>query len=249
MLLCFIVYGGVLAFRSFKVVEDYHTEMHTKSAIYAKIASAVLERINCTSEYDIFDTQLKKIEEEEFKLNFCDSNYELTTEYFKKIGRREHQRYYASYHTSPGLQVLQKFSDAFLTDRQIEAAVLADINGYIPIHHSYASQMVVGTYAIDNLASRHCRKWPMFSGANFKQYYAVDTYYEYNRDTSTPIYVTGTPIYVNSKQWGSALIGYKLEPLHAQIALNWYYFIVATVLLGMVLLIALPMVKIDAKNT
>ena len=253
MLCCTIVYSCFLYCQIEKTNLAFHKEAHNATKIYSETVSLLLTDIYTRANFknrnniysrkvdcNIFSTDYQPVDKTIFQLDFCDDNFTLTDEYFKLIGQGEHQRYYTSYWGCSDFKQIQKISDTYLHNNDIAFMLCLDVNGYAFFHHSVNSQMVTGDYENDNKISRQSRIWKQFSVANVKQYYDEDTFLIYGRDTGKEYGFTAYPIYVNGRQWGSAVMAYSLEPFlerRIDIITN---FIFATFLSGLVLLIVLP---------
>ena len=183
---------------------------------------------------------LKPVDFETFQKDFCDNNYTLTTKYFEKIGQGSHERFYANYLKSSKIKFIENVGKAFIHVKEISFVLLSTYDGYIFSHHKLNSQKVTGDFEKDNLVSRNFRKWDEFTVLNLKQYYGKDKYYFYERDTGVNLAVTAVPIYVNGKHWGSATMAYDLETFKYRLYESFIYYILTTIIIGIILLLLLP---------
>lgn len=107
----------------------------------------------------------------------------------------------------------QKIEDEFLLDPDIDFAVLADRNGYVPTHNTKYSHKQVGSYPKDLVNSRSKRNFA--SNPAIKrvvQYAGPDTIRElYHRDTGETMWDIGAPVHFRDKHWGAFVLGVSLK--------------------------------------
>ncbi|HNR87692.1 MAG TPA: hypothetical protein PKM65_05090 [Spirochaetota bacterium] len=109
--------------------------------------------------------------------------------------------------------LIQKIEDEFLRDPDIDFAVLADRNGYVPTHNSKYSRAQTGDYAKDLVQSRSKRNFS--SNPAIKkviEYTGPDTIRElYHRDTGETMWDIGAPVNFRGKHWGAFVLGVSLK--------------------------------------
>lgn len=108
---------------------------------------------------------------------------------------------------------IQTISDEFLRDSDIDFAVLADKNGYVPVHNSKYSRPITGNYEVDLVKSRSKRI--------FSDNPAIKTALEYKgnntirllyyRDTGETMWLVGAPVRLRERHWGFFLMGVSLN--------------------------------------
>jgi hypothetical protein len=108
---------------------------------------------------------------------------------------------------------MQKVEDQFLSDTDVDFAVLIDINGYVPTHNSKYSKPQSNNYAKDVIYSRSKRNFSAYEGIKKAILYdGNDTIKElYNRDTGEVLWNIAAPVRLYDKKWGVFLIGVNLE--------------------------------------
>ena len=191
---CVLVsFGAYFIIREmFSHVEDQLLEKcKIEALVGSKVMSEVMEIViskNILTEYDIFDTN-----------------------YIEIIGtnpKKYHTRYDRAFDT-----FIQKMQDEFLSDPDVDFAVLIDKNGYVPTHNSKYSRPETGDQKKDLMYSRTKRN---FSSApaikKALQYTGPGTEkLMYYRDTGEVMWMIGCPTIVRGKHWGAFLIGVSLQ--------------------------------------
>ncbi|OHD71477.1 MAG: hypothetical protein A2W19_02780 [Spirochaetes bacterium RBG_16_49_21] len=111
---------------------------------------------------------------------------------------------------------IQNIEDQFLSDTDIEFAVLMDKNGYVPTHNSKYSKPQTNNYARDIIYSRSKRKFIVYEGIKKILNYRGDDARRvlYRRDTGETLWNIGTPVRLYGRQWGSFIIGVNLERIN-----------------------------------
>ena len=107
-------------------------------------------------------------------------------------------------------QAIRGLQDAFLEDRQVVFAVLADRNGYIGTHNSRYSQPLTGDAERDKLHNRTKRLFndPVgLAAARNEGEVLVQTY---ERDTGEKMWDISAPVSVAGRHWGAFRIGYTM---------------------------------------
>jgi hypothetical protein len=159
MLISFIVDGLFLGYQLRQNVKSFHNSSFNIIRVYSELASLLLSNTDNINEEvcDVFATDYSLIGKDEFISDFVNNDVKLSDEYFEKIATGDRARYYTDYKDCIVFTQIQRLSDTFLLNYDITFILIADINGYIYLHHSINSQKVVGNFEIDNIASRHCR--------------------------------------------------------------------------------------------
>ncbi len=250
MLICFSVYGVFLAVQVNKSNIQFHKTVHKTAKIYSEIVSLALTDIHEKQICNVFDTNYYKVDYTEFTIDFVNENFEISEEYYKKIGTGDKQRFYTSYWDCKALQKIQELGDTFLYNNDIVFILLMDVNGYNFIHHKINSQRVQGDIKTDIEISRQCRIWKQFSVGNVKQYYDATKFMTYERDTGNNYGLTAFPVFVDGQQYGSIILAYNFEPYYNRIYDAVGNFLLATFVTGMFLLILLPLLlkRLEKKN-
>lgn len=100
--------------------------------------------------------------------------------------------------------VMRPLFDSFIAERsEFIYAIAVDRNGYAAAHHTKVSNAMTGNFEVDNLKSRHRRK---FDGNRAEQRRASHTspflLQTFIRDTGEVLNDLSIPLYVNGQHWG-----------------------------------------------
>ena len=108
---------------------------------------------------------------------------------------------------------IQKIQDEFLRDTDIDFAVLADKNGYVPVHNTKYSQPATGNYQIDLVKSRAKRIFSDNPAIKKALEYKGDETVRllYHRDTGETMWLIGSPVNLRGRLWGFYLMGVSLQ--------------------------------------
>ena len=112
-------------------------------------------------------------------------------------------------------KLLRPMFDSFINENSsLIYAIGVTIDGYAPAHHTKVSAPMVGDFDVDNLKSRHRRK---FFASRAEQRRASHTspflLQTYVRDTGEVLNDLSFPIYVSGKHWGGFIMGFQPEQL------------------------------------
>ncbi len=175
--------------------EALHTKGKTMAMNGALAASHILEDAITSgrlTEEQIFDTQYVLIEGTD------PPKYHTAYDYFTD-------------------QNMLAIEDGYLLDPDIVAAVIVDINGYLPTHNSIYSQPLTGdpkTDLVNNRTKRIFNDATGLAAARNTQPYLHQTYY---RDTGEILWDISAPIMVNGLHWGAFRILFSLENAKAEL--------------------------------
>ncbi len=155
------------------------------------------------------------------------------------------------YHTRYDAKIekyVQKISDEFLKDSDIDFAVLADKNGYVPVHNSKYSLPETGNYKIDLVKSRSKRIFsdnPSIKKAlGYKGNETVRLLYY--RDTGETMWLVGSPVQLKGRHWGFFLMGVSLNRI--DIIKNQMTIITVTVMFMILSMALLAIIGIIPKK-
>ena len=110
---------------------------------------------------------------------------------------------------------IRPLMDSFLEQQDgIIYAIGVNTEGYAPAHHSKVSKPLSGDFAVDNLQSRHRRKFFASRAeqrrATHQSNFLLQTFI---RDTGEVLNDLSFPVMVNGKRWGSLIMGFDAELL------------------------------------
>jgi len=92
--------------------------------------------------------------------------------------------------------------------------LITDVNGYVPTHHTDASQPLTGDYDYDMVHSRQKRLYAdndvELRRATNQKIFLLQTYI---RDTGAVLSDISLPIYINGQFWGAHIVGFDPEVL------------------------------------
>ncbi|WP_277252696.1 methyl-accepting chemotaxis protein [Neptunomonas phycophila] len=111
--------------------------------------------------------------------------------------------------------VMRPLFDSFIAERsEFIYAIAVDRNGYAAAHHTKVSNAMTGNFEVDNLKSRHRRK---FDGNRAEQRRASHTspflLQTFIRDTGEVLNDLSIPLYVNGQHWGALIMGFNPDAL------------------------------------
>lgn len=110
---------------------------------------------------------------------------------------------------------IQKISDEFLKDADIEFAVLVDINGFVATHNTKYSKPQTDNHAHNLKYSRNNRIFNDAVGLQASRYSGQGTLKQlYTRDTGETMWDISAPVFVNGEHFGAFRIGVSLERIH-----------------------------------
>ncbi|MEH6579368.1 MAG: methyl-accepting chemotaxis protein [Amphritea sp.] len=112
-------------------------------------------------------------------------------------------------------KLLRPMFDSFIKENSsLIYAIGVTNDGYAPAHHTKVSAPMVGDFEVDNLKSRHRRKF--FANraeqrrASHTSAFLLQTYV---RDTGEVLNDLSFPIYVSGKHWGGFIMGFQPQQL------------------------------------
>lgn len=131
--------------------------------------------------------------------------------HYKPISNTLPQKFNTAYDAAFA-QALQTKFDRDRDELGAIYALVVDVNGYLPLHHSEFSRPVTGNYDTDLVYSRHKRFFNtndtlIKRAKNTSEKYLLQTY---TRDTGDIINDLSIPIYINGQHWGAYIVG--IEP-------------------------------------
>ncbi|SFM95821.1 methyl-accepting chemotaxis protein [Formivibrio citricus] len=130
---------------------------------------------------------------------------------YKPIPNTNPQKFNTAYDAAFARELQAKF-DRDREDLGAIYALVVDVNGYLPLHHTEFSRPVTGNYETDLVYSRNKRFFNsndtlVKRAKNTSEQYLLQTY---TRDTGDIINDLSIPIYINGKHWGAYIVG--IEP-------------------------------------
>lgn len=144
-----------------------------------------------------------------------DSGQNLFDVQYKRINPKQLPEKFDVSYASAYEGVMRPLFDGFITERsEFIYAIAVDKNGYAAAHHTKVSNAMTGNFDVDNLKSRHRRK---FNGnraelrrASHTSPFLLQTFI---RDTGEVLNDLSIPLYVNEQHWGSLIMGFNPETL------------------------------------
>ncbi len=126
-------------------------------------------------------------------------------------------KYHTAYDTFTDQNILS-IEDGYLQDPDIVAAVIVDINGYLPTHNTIYSQPLTGDPVMDLVNNRTKRLFNDATGLASARNLQPFLHQIYYRDTGEVLWDISAPIMVNDRHWGAFRIGFSLEKVKADLA-------------------------------
>jgi methyl-accepting chemotaxis protein len=136
------------------------------------------------------------------------------TDYKRMNPNQKPEKFDVSY-ASAYEAVMRPLFDSFIAERsEFIYAIAVDKNGYAAAHHTKVSNNMTGNFDVDNLKSRHRRK---FDGnraekrrCNHTNPFLLQTFV---RDTGEVLNDLSIPLYINDQHWGSLIMGFNPDCL------------------------------------
>jgi methyl-accepting chemotaxis protein len=145
----------------------------------------------------------------------ADSGQNLFDTHYSRMNPNQKPEKFDVSYASAYETVMRPLFDGFISERpEFIYAIAVDKNGYAAAHHTKVSNAMTGNFEVDNLKSRHRRK---FDGnraekrrCNHTNPFLLQTFI---RDTGEVLNDLSIPLYVNNQHWGALIMGFNPDCL------------------------------------
>jgi len=143
---------------------------------------------------------------------------------------------------------IQSIQEEFLSDEDVDYAILIDQNGYVPTHNLKYSKPISGDVKIDLKYSRSKRNFAsntaIKQALKYRGYKTVKVLYK--RDTGEQMWNIGASVNVMGKHWGSFIVGVSLS--RTDIIKNQMLILIITTIVVIISLTMLAMLAVTPRK-